>query len=56
MNPTGSTYFALENAALKEQIAALKLLCARAADALEESMRRPADWNLLIVDLRKAAQ
>jgi len=56
----------MENSVLKEQNAALKMLCARAADALEEDHEVIKDWFAssrvrdkhlpLIAELRKAAQ
>ena len=65
--PTGSTYFALENEALKARVYELQALCARAADALEFWIN---DWaatedeydaiaksdSALITELRKAAE
>jgi len=60
MMHTGSSAFALENAALKEELDRLRALCGRAADAL-------ASWHPylemapeveveLVKDLRKAAE
>jgi hypothetical protein len=65
MIPTGSTYFALENEALKAEIKKLtleaiqmKLLCTRAADALEplNEIYPQQKRSDLIAELRKAAQ
>jgi len=61
MNPTGSTYFALENEALKAEISRLRNLCTCAADALEfwskdwEGRSRVPTPLALIAQLRKAA-
>ena len=55
MNPTGSTYLALENAALKDYVMRLRGLCARAADALEGQMLS-IEEKALVKELRKAAQ
>ena len=57
MTHTGSSAFALENAALKVELGRLRALCGRAADALEEY-----GWYVegscvedLLAELRKAA-
>ena len=53
--PTGSTYFALENEALKARVYELQALCARAADALEDNMNVNLDRDL-IKELREASK
>jgi len=59
MTHTGSSAFALENAALTQEVAALKSLCVQAADALGKygayCPLPTEDIAKLIASLRKAA-
>jgi hypothetical protein len=54
MTPTGSTYFALENEALKARVCELQALCSRAADALDFWMydvaASLADYEQKVID------
>jgi hypothetical protein len=64
--PTGSTYFAIENEALKARVTALQALCKRAANALEFWMydvaasltdyeQKVIDHKALVTELREAS-
>jgi len=59
-HPTGSTWFALENAALKARLSELSRLCLCAADALDRTLgadeRFEPSMETLITQLRKAAE